>query len=123
MILGLGIDVCAVERMQERIQTDRFLDRCFAPEEKTYIRSRGRGAPDSAAACFAAKEAFLKAMGMGLGAVDLREIVLMHDEKGAPFLVLRGAAKAQANLRGARRMFVSVSHDSGVAAAVVLMEG
>ncbi len=123
MILGLGIDLCAVSRMRENLKNGRFLDRYFADEEKAYILGRGQGAAESAAACFAAKEAFLKALGTGLGGADLREIALLHDESGAPYFSLRGSAKLKAELWGAQQVFVSLSHDNGTAAAVVLLEG
>ena len=63
MILGVGIDLMEIVRMEEALSKEGFLDRFFSPEEKEYIVSRGKGAAESAAGCFAAKEAALKAMG------------------------------------------------------------
>ena len=65
---GLGIDLCEISRIEAAIaKNDRFLERWYTQEEQEYIRVRGKTGAQSAAAMFAAKEAFLKAVGTGIG--------------------------------------------------------
>ena len=65
---GLGIDLCGVERIERELKrSDAFLRRFFTNSERAYIASRGQMGAQSAAAMFAAKEAFLKAVGAGMG--------------------------------------------------------
>ena len=62
MIIGVGADLCAVERMEMLLQDSAFLKRYFHPDEQAYILSRGVFSASSMAGCFAAKEAFVKAL-------------------------------------------------------------
>lgn len=82
-ILGVGVDLCAVSRMEALLQDDRFLDRFFTPGEKEYIRSKGKGAAQTMAGIFAAKEAALKAMGTGI-TIPLQAVEVTHTPAGAP---------------------------------------
>ena len=93
-MIGLGIDLCQVERIEKAMAAHaNFLSRYYTEEEQAYIAQRGKAGPQSAAAMFAAKEALLKAMGVGLsGGISLREIGVCHDENGAPHYKLTGAA-------------------------------
>lgn len=122
MILGVGIDLCEVRRMKEMLANERFLMRFFAPEERAYIASRGQGAAESLAGHFAAKEAGLKALGVGI-ALPLCDIAVSHDEKGAPFFVLAGKAQARMRELGGDRMHLSITHTGDVAAAFAILEG
>ena len=63
--LGIGVDLCAVSRIERAIQKAHFLNRVFTEAERAYLQGRGRGAGESAAAMFAAKEAVAKALGTG----------------------------------------------------------
>ena len=66
-MIGLGIDLCQVERIEKAMAAHaNFLSRYYTEEEQAYIAQRGKAGPQSAAAMFAAKEALLKAMGVGL---------------------------------------------------------
>ncbi|MBO2517759.1 MAG: 4-phosphopantetheinyl transferase, partial [Clostridiales bacterium] len=90
MIVGIGTDLCEIDRMKKLLQDERFLDRYFADEEKVYIKDRGRVAPASMAGIFAAKEALVKALGTGFLNTELKEICVLHDHLGKPYLELRG---------------------------------
>ena len=68
MIIGIGFDLCEISRIDQQLKNERFLQRFFAPEEQGYINSRGPGRAASAAACFAAKEALVKALAQALKA-------------------------------------------------------
>ena len=66
-MIGLGLDLCEIARIGTAMEKgEGFLARYFTPEERAYLAQRGKSAAQSAAAMFAAKEAFLKALGVGL---------------------------------------------------------
>jgi len=119
MCKGLGLDLCEIARMEKLLQDGRFLSRFFTDGEKEYILSRGKGAAASMAGLFAAREALGKAMGSGLD-FDLKEAEVCHTDQGAPYYRLSGGLKDRI---GNSRLFLSISHDGGVAAAVCLIEG
>lgn len=108
--------------MEETLRHAHFLTRFFSEEEQAYILSRGKVQAASAAGIFAAKEAFAKALGTGLVSANLAEIGVTHDDKGAPSYHLSGAALELLAARGAKRAFLSITHDGGVAAAVCVLE-
>jgi len=116
---GIGIDLCSVERIEKALN-EAFLQRYYTQEEREYIRSRGKMGVQSAAAMFAAKEAFLKAIGTGIGrGAALGDIGVIHLETGAPVYAL--SEKAQQML-GESRAFLSLTHEDGMAAAVCVIE-
>ena len=121
---GLGIDLCEVERIERALKrSDAFLQRYFTDGERAYIASRGQMAVQSAAAMFAAKEAFLKAVGAGIGGgIALDEIAVEHLPGGAPAYRLTGTAQARLGELGAERAFLSLTHEAGMAAAVCVIE-
>lgn len=121
---GLGIDLCGVERIERELKrSDAFLRRFFTDGERAYIASRGRMGAQSAAAMFAAKEAFLKAVGAGIGGgIALDEIAVEHLPGGAPVYRLTGAAQVRLGELGAERAFLSLTHEAGMAAAVCVIE-
>ena len=121
---GLGIDLCGVERIERELKrSDAFLRRFFTNSERAYIASRGQMGAQSAAAMFAAKEAFLKAVGAGIGGgIALDEIAVEHLPGGAPAYRLTGTAQARLGELGAERAFLSLTHEAGMAAAVCVIE-
>jgi holo-[acyl-carrier protein] synthase len=121
-VLGVGIDLCEVGRMRRVLaRTPGFADRVFTEDEQAYCRRRDP--VERFAARFAAKEAVLKAMGVGLGACAFREIEVVRAESGAPSLALHGAAADLAAARGIARWHVSLTHTSTVAEALVIAVG
>lgn len=121
---GIGIDLCQVSRIERaEALTGRFLQSYFTEEERAYIRDRGKAGMQSAAAFFAAKEALLKAMGLGIGrGVRLRDIGIGHTESGAPFYRLSGTAEARFLELGSGTPFLSLTHEQDFAAAVCVIE-
>lgn len=121
---GLGMDLCEISRIEAAIaKNDRFLERWYTQEEQTYILARGKAGAQSAAAMFAAKEAFLKAVGLGIGrGIAMTEVAVGHDEMGAPYYTLTGAAQQKMQDMGAQRVWLSLSHEAGMAAAVCVIE-
>ena len=119
---GIGIDLCAIARM-ERIMTEGFLARYYTQEERDYITSKGKTGAQSAAAMFAAKEAFLKACGAGIGTgIALNEISVDHLAGGAPQYRLAGAALEKMRAMGASCAWLSLTHEDGMAAAVCVID-
>ncbi len=115
MIVGLGIDVVDVERFGETLaRTPAMRERLFTATELTRPLA-------SLAARFAAKEALAKALGApaGLHWIDAE---VQTDETGRPSLVLSGSVARRADEIGASRVHVSLSHDAGIASAVVVLE-
>ena len=121
MISGVGIDIVEIARMKRWLSNDKLLERFFHPQEIEYVKSRGAGALASLAARFAAKEAFGKALGTGIRGFSLRNVRVAPSEGGKPRLMLCGDALEAA--KGAGQMHLSLSHDGGIAAAIVVIEG
>lgn len=116
MILGLGQDVVDIPRFAAMLRRmPRMRGRLFADEE--------RGLPiESLAARYAAKEALAKAFGSGQG-LTWHEVVVVKDEAGRPRLRLSGEAARRAEALGVTGTHVSLTHDGGIAAAVIVLEG
>ena len=123
MIKGIGTDLCEVSRMAKLLTGSSFLERYFSASEQAYILSRGKKAADSMAGIFAAKEALVKALGTGFDGIALKEVVVLHDEQGAPAYQLQGLAKQRADSLGVVRSHLSISHDGGMALAFAVLEG
>lgn len=121
---GLGIDLCEISRIEAAItKNSRFLERWYTQEEREYILGRGKAGAQSAAAMFAAKEAFLKAIGTGIGSgIALTDVAVHHDEKGAPRYALTGEAERKMGEIEAQRAWLSISHEGGMAAAVCVID-
>ena len=122
-VLGIGLDLCPVERMRAAVERhgDRFVRRVFTPQEAAYCESRGVARFESLAARFAAKEATSKALGapMGIGWHDVEVTPARPGEHG-PRVVLRGRAREVADARRIGRMLVTITHADGMAAAVAV---
>ena len=124
MVLGIGIDLVSVERMNAAIGRgeDRFLDRLFTAREQS--EASGAGRAERFAARFAAKEAAFKALGTGWGqGVGWRNVEVVREASGKPHLELSGRAAELAREKGVTRSHLSLSHHGGMAAAVVVLEG
>lgn len=116
-MLLLGIDTVEIGRMEQSLKRPRFLARVFGEEEQKELMSRGLPA-QSAAACFAAKEAFGKALGVGISGFSLREVQLLHLPNGCPYLFFTGKAAELAAAAGCE-FAVSCTHTSRYASSVV----
>ena len=122
MIIGIGMDLCDISRMEKLLSDGRFLARFFSAEEQAYIQSKGRAAAQSMAGIYAAKEALAKALGCGLSGGELADICVLHGANGAPYYDLRENWARLAAERGVAALQLSVSHDGGMAAAVCVAE-
>ncbi len=113
-----GTDLCSIARIEKSVKNPRFLTRVFSREEISLFEARGNSAA-TIAANWAGKEAFSKAMGTGLRGFALRDISVLRDELGAPYLSLSGKAKEAAERRELC-FSVSLSHTEGLALAFVI---
>ena len=122
MIYGIGTDLCESARMERAIARQAFLQRVFSQEEQELILSHtGTHRAETAAANFAAKEAFLKACGRGLGGFALSEIAVLRRESGAPYYALCGEAGRWAQEHHLTA-HLSLTHDAGLACAFTVLE-
>jgi holo-[acyl-carrier protein] synthase len=126
-IIGIGVDVIEVERVERalsRLATGgRFQQRVFTEGEIAYCESRGRGRYQSYAARFAAKEAVMKAMGTGWTRdVSWGAIETVRKRGLPPTIVLHGRAAQLALSNAVARFHLSLSHTTTLAIAYVLAE-
>ena len=124
MILGLGTDLVEVSRIDKSITTfgERFTQRVFTAGERAYVGSKANTA-ERYAARFAAKEAAMKALGTGWASgVGWLQIEVTNEDSGRPVLRLHGVAEAVAGRMGVERIWLSLTHTSQNACAVVILE-
>ena len=122
-MLGIGCDLADVERIEKAIARKGFKERVFTPEEITYCTGPHGDKAQSYAARFAAKEAFLKAIGTGLrGEGKLTEIAVINDELGKPELHVTGYYAAYIEKLGVKIIHLTLSHTATTAMAVVVLE-
>ncbi len=124
MICGIGIDLVENDRLAGIIAKwgSKFLHRVFSDGEINYCEKHAQASVNYGAR-FAAKESFVKALGIGLGmGVKLKEIEVVNDKSGKPDLVLWGEAKAQIEKRNIVKVHLSLTHTRRYATAIVLLE-
>lgn len=125
MIIGTGVDLVEIERIQVSIDRygQRFLNRVYTAAEQAYCL-RKRNATESLAARFAAKEAGAKALGTGIShGVGWKEIEVVRNPSGKPSLLLHGRAAEVARRLGATHATLSLTHTKELAQAIVTLEG
>jgi len=123
MILGIGLDLCEVERLRKAMARSGFRARVFDDAEVEECERRARRHLHYAAR-FAAKEACFKAFGTGWGSgVGWREVTVRSDGRRPPMLSFQGGAARKARSLGVTRAHLSLTHEGGYAAAVVILEG
>ncbi|HXQ59875.1 MAG TPA: holo-ACP synthase [Acidimicrobiales bacterium] len=122
-VRGIGIDAVDVARFRAVLERrPAVAGRLFTDAERSYAAS-GKDPASRLAARFAAKEAVLKALGVGIGAADFHDVEVVRDPGGAPRLALAGRAATLAAARGVRWWHLSLSHTELVAVASVVAEG
>ena len=124
MIVGVGIDLLEVERMEKAIARSggRLLARIFTADERASCEALGAGAARWAAR-FAAKEAVFKALGTGWGqGVGWHDVEILRSDGGRPEIRLHGAAHRAARRKGAVFCHVSLTHERSHAGAMAVLE-
>ena len=115
--MGIGTDIIEISRIEKSIKSEAFLKRVFSERERELIEKKGA---KSAAANFAAKEAFSKALGTGVRGFSLCEVEVLREDNGKPYIVVSGRAK---DMAAGRKIEVSLSHTEELALAFVVIEG
>ena len=122
----VGVDIVDVVRMEKFIQNERFLDKYFTTYEIDYINQKDKSSrsTQSLAGLFAAKEAFLKALGIGIGGgIDLNEIEITHTKLGKPQIrVITPKGQIVLTKFNVRNVDVSISHTDEVCIATCIIE-
>jgi holo-[acyl-carrier protein] synthase len=119
-VIGIGVDLCEVDRMRASLsRTPTLRDRLFTEDERAYCERRNDPV-ERFAARFAAKEAVLKAMGLGVGSCKWHDIEVVSAESGAPSVQLHGTAKALADERGISRWLLTMTHTTQTAEAIAV---
>lgn len=122
VVKGHGIDVVDVDRFRESLaRTPSMRQRLFTPSELADVAAASDPVP-SLAVRFAAREATMKAMGLGLGAFGFHEVWVERQPSGEPLLHVAGRALELAHERGITRWWVSLTHTKLVAVASVIAE-
>ena len=122
MIIGIGVDVVHVRRLQHWQSIPGLLERYFHPTELNESLARGAAAALSLAARFAAKEAFGKALGTGLKGLVLKDLLVVNRHNGRPEMELFGTALAALADSGADKVHLSLTHERDNAIAMIVLE-
>lgn len=122
-VCGVGVDAVEIERFRRVLERrPKLAERLFTEGERAYAARVGDPAPRLAAR-FAAKEAVLKALGAGIGAVRFVDVEVVRHDDGRPSLSLTGTAARVAEGAGVTRWHLSLTHTDGLAVASVVAEG
>lgn len=116
MIVGIGLDSIEISRVVKAMEKEHFVHRIFTEREIAQLdSSKRRGASD-----FAGKEAVVKALGTGFAGIEAREVEILRNEKGAPYVRLHGAAKEKAEELGIVDWKISITNTKELAMAYVV---
>jgi holo-[acyl-carrier protein] synthase len=124
MIYGVGTDLVDIIRIEKIIEKwgDRFIEKVYSHDEIDYCQKKACPAIHFAAR-FAAKESFLKSLGIGLGmGVGLKDIEMINNEQGRPILKLHNLAEELLSEAGVTAVHVSLTHTRKHASALVILE-
>ena len=124
-IIGVGIDIIEVTRLNKAIERygSKFLTRVFTDDEIEYCKIK-KHCNEHYAARFAAKEAFVKALGTGIAkGIRWKDIEIGNNKAGKPEIFLDGIAKEIADKSGVKKTHISMTHNKGSAIAFVILEG
>ena len=120
MIRGIGIDICDISRMRKAISKKGFRERLFSREEISYAESKADPAVHYASS-FAAREALSKATGWGIAKLCLNSFPIERTGSG-PRFVFDDATLSRFSEEGIDQVFLTISHEAGIAVAVVVLE-
>jgi holo-[acyl-carrier protein] synthase len=122
-VVGIGVDTVDIERFRRSLaRTPSMRERLFTDEELAYVSPKADPVP-SLAGRFAAREAVMKALGLGLGSFGFHDVWVTRADSGAPSLRVIGRAQELAEAAGVGRWHLSITHGELVAVAMVVAEG
>lgn len=118
----VGIDIVDVNRFDKHIENEKFLNKYFTEYECRYIFTRPNPI-ETLAGLYASKEAFLKALGVGIGGgINIKDIEINHEDSGRPYIKIIGekAQKVFDNFN-VKNIDLSISHTSTVSTAICIL--
>ena len=119
-MIGIGVDLVEVDRMRTALaRTPTLAAKVFTDAERAYADA-ARDPAERYAVRFAAKEAVMKALGVGLGAVDWHDIEVVRTESGAPELAITGRALERATDLGVQTWKLTMTHTVSMAEAIAV---
>lgn len=118
MILGIGNDIIEIERIEKACQKEAFLVRYFTDNEIELCQ----GKASKIAGNFAVKESVAKAFGTGFREAEAKDIEVLRDSLGKPYVILHGGARKLYEEMGAEKVHVSITNTHEYAAAVAILE-
>ena len=121
MVVGTGIDIIEVDRVQQAASRQAFLDRIFTADEQAYFAEHGQNA-ETIAGTFAAKEATAKALAAGFNGIRWTDIEILREESGKPYVKLWNAALKRMEDLGGHTIHLSISHIKALAVAQAILE-
>ncbi|MBO4705299.1 MAG: holo-ACP synthase [Spirochaetaceae bacterium] len=122
MIVGTGIDIVKNTRFEKWLQNEKILERFFHSDEIEYVKSKKATGAEHLAARFAAKEAYVKALGTGFVGINLKDICVQNEPSGKPVLKLESTAQEKLVESGASTVHLSISHEREYTVAMVVLE-
>ncbi|MCL2411703.1 MAG: holo-ACP synthase [Treponema sp.] len=122
MIIGIGVDIVQINRMERWLNNQKLLERYFHPTELQTASCRKNNMAQTLAARFAAKEAFGKALGTGLAKIVLKDIIVINADNGKPEIKLVNTALKAFETSGAKRVHISLSHEKENSIAMIVLE-
>ena len=125
MGISCGVDIVEIDRIRKATEKNRFIERIYTAGEAEYCNSRSAGKHESFAVRYAAKEAVIKALGVGKPTgITWQDIETIHKSSGKPVVLLHNHAMRCLKWKGggANAVYVSIAHDGGKAIAFVVME-
>ena len=122
-MIGIGTDLVDLSRFREVLaRTPTIVNRLFTVDEQAYCGKRN-DPTERFAARFAAKEATMKALGVGIGEVTFKDIEVIRAESGQPSLLLTGSASVRADFLGVHRWLLTLTHSGEAALAIAVALG
>lgn len=115
--MNIGIDIVEIGQVDRIKNLERFLGRFYAVEELRYIQTKTKK-EQTIAGIFAGKEAFLKALEIGVGKIPLQKVIIAHKENSAPYLVMNKEVKSLLAEYGYSSADISISHGGNYSVAV-----
>ncbi len=117
-VVGIGVDITETEKLYKALQKESFVKKCYTIKEQELINRR-----KSSAVCnFAGKEAVSKALGTGFSKFFPKDVEILREENGKPYINLYGNAKETANELGITKLHISLSDIKEMAIAYVVAE-
>lgn len=114
--MEIGVDIVKIQRFEKLISDEKFLNKVYSNYEINYIKQKGANATSAMAGLYCAKEAVLKAIGIGInGGIKLNEISIIHNNSGKPYVELNDKIISYLSKYDLKEIKISISHDKDYA--------